>query len=698
MAKMIDKKGKKSLQQHLECYSITVDVSNAGDVPKMKTQNHAIAYKTHKYLQEALAKLERLSDVDAEQIIAARCDVTDKNTRSKQGDLWLRQDMIKAAVDSNDQASITQLITYAMEKNEPELLIELLSLGANLHQAVPPSSWDMDRKITPVGWAISKGDTILVKQLLATAPDKTRDSLGIPYLHQAIARYSICPNTLDMVSLLVEHGADINAKSTSGNTVLHNFSMGYNHDISIFEKLIALGANVNEQDDSLNTPLHYARTPDLVGVLIRENANVNVKNKLGQTPLHQCADAAAELIQAGADVTERDNEENTPLHYAKSESGVTAMMDAGAQINAENKHGNTPLHTAISNEVTTALIAHGAKIDSKNHKGITALSYLLSSCMDQKKMEHGLFLFIKAGADVSNLDTVIVSNLNKSLEKYVFEAIDEGDGKSLMHLLKFRDQIRRQIKRVSSKISNVNLLDAAIQLNQPGIIQLLVNFKNALGRAPLAEILDIEKIKKYIAAGANVNDMEEELLTNALCHDNNDALYIFLEAGTNVNATNKEGETALHELKNNFKDYENPDEKIKTLLFYGADASCLDSSYLTHERLFDYFSEAIQTNNTRALEHLLTLRESRGSTLSLLVSNEALVTASEGVNNDVTLQLAQLFKPSKIEPIIDNIHQFSAFIKIEPSNTTRIKEALQKIKTSDEPDGQDDQRRKHLDS
>lgn len=62
----IDKNGLKTLQKHIENYSITVDVAKMTwwDRLKLKrttkTQNHAISYKTHKYLLAAKDKFEKL--------------------------------------------------------------------------------------------------------------------------------------------------------------------------------------------------------------------------------------------------------------------------------------------------------------------------------------------------------------------------------------------------------------------------------------------------------------------------------------------------------------------------------------------------------------------------------------------------------------------------------------------------------------
>ena len=55
------------------------------------------------------------------------------------------------------------------------------------------------------------------------------------------------------------------------------------------------------------------------------------------------------LLSAGADVTMRDNRENTALHHAAMRGVmqvIKALVDAGSEIDAQNKQGWTPLMNA----------------------------------------------------------------------------------------------------------------------------------------------------------------------------------------------------------------------------------------------------------------------------------------------------------------------------------------------------------------
>ena len=89
--------------------------------------------------------------------------------------------------------------------------------------------------------------------------------------------------------------------------------------------------------------------------------------------------AIAPLLREGADVNARDSVGDTPLHHAVVHGNphhVAILLDAGATVDARNEHGDTPLHAAASardDAVVTALVSAGAAIDAQNDTGETPL-------------------------------------------------------------------------------------------------------------------------------------------------------------------------------------------------------------------------------------------------------------------------------------------------------------------------------------
>ncbi len=83
------------------------------------------------------------------------------------------------------------------------------------------------------------------------------------------------------------------------------------------------------------------------------------------------------LIKEGADVDAKDWLGNSPLHVAaRSNKSVMAkvLIDAGATVDMKNSSGHTPLHWAAAHnarEATEMLILHGADVSLKNKDGRT---------------------------------------------------------------------------------------------------------------------------------------------------------------------------------------------------------------------------------------------------------------------------------------------------------------------------------------
>ena len=119
--------------------------------------------------------------------------------------------------------------------------------------------------------------------------------------------------------------------------------------------------------------------------LIREGADVNVKNLLGETPLHLASrhdghvKVVKLLLEKGLDVNVTNSSGHTPLHIASSYSKVDLvklLLEKGADVNANDNDGETPLHYATYNghaEVAGLLLEKGVDINAINSDGDTAL-------------------------------------------------------------------------------------------------------------------------------------------------------------------------------------------------------------------------------------------------------------------------------------------------------------------------------------
>jgi len=173
----------------------------------------------------------------------------------------------------------------------------------------------------------------------------------------------------------LENGRDVDAKDDLyGDTPLL-WAAGFGHK-KIVEMLINEGANVNAKAEQGWTPLHYAtgaNDRETAELLIANGADLNSKNSNDQiTPLHWAAwrghkEVAGLLIAKGADVNTKNKNEGTPLHNATWKGHmkiVKLLIDNGAALNAKDNEGETPLDWAEeekNEEIIDLLRKHGGQ-------------------------------------------------------------------------------------------------------------------------------------------------------------------------------------------------------------------------------------------------------------------------------------------------------------------------------------------------
>jgi len=120
--------------------------------------------------------------------------------------------------------------------------------------------------------------------------------------------------------------------------------------------LIENGANVNAKSFLGFTPLHRATLhgfQECAQLLINNGADVHTPSNFNQTPLHFAAlqgqyDIMKLLIEKGANVNFKDNMDCTALHFAYGNGKIDCLqllLDSGADkdINVQNKLMKTPL-------------------------------------------------------------------------------------------------------------------------------------------------------------------------------------------------------------------------------------------------------------------------------------------------------------------------------------------------------------------
>jgi serine/threonine-protein phosphatase 6 regulatory ankyrin repeat subunit B len=207
--------------------------------------------------------------------------------------------------------------------------------------------------------------------------------------------------------------------------VLNNYSF-------LIKWLISHNADVNIKNKNGETPLHYSiygnsSKNKIRSLLIKCGANTNSTNKYRETPLHYAAtygkmDVAKLLLSHGAKVNARTGSGETPLHYAtrqpsgpkeKRVSTAGLMLENGADINVKDNYGRTPLHLAslVGNvEMTGFLLKKGANPDLAIPNGQSPI-HTASSMGHAELVE----VLIKGGATVNQRDNEGMTPLKRAL-------------------------------------------------------------------------------------------------------------------------------------------------------------------------------------------------------------------------------------------------------------------------------------------
>ncbi|KAL6809562.1 ankyrin repeat-containing domain protein [Trichoderma sp. SZMC 28015] len=540
-------------------------------------------------------------------------------------------ELLCRAVTSGQLIVVRYLLNY-MDSSHPSIPIQTSTPGENL-----------------LNIAASKGYTEIVRALLPVFDPNVKNAENRTPLDLAVSG-----KHRDVIRLLLESGADPNVSDSDRWNPLHIAAESGVHEI--FEDLLRSGGDVYARTILKETALHLAvKFPNIVRLLIDASADLNAKDYNEATPLHLAvrADSITTiklLLRAGADLDAVDENDKTPLHYAidlKNPSVFREFWESGPKLHKQPYRKIPPLIQALEAEsfdIVRIILGEALLADSTNdtpeHGNSSAQHDLEDMTLLDVNVETSdsrtalLIAVTKRQSDIVKtllkLDADLTSR-DSSGRTPLLQALNLGDEEIFDALLEKGADIDSQDQEGST----------ALHFRLIGLFKnkSKLNIQDASGNTPLHRAAYNGRkaaVELLLEAEANPNIQSEAgSLPIHQGSDNYNITLLLADAGSNLNATDKDGWTPLMQclLLERDKNVNHVDKRGRTLLHIAVD--CLDTDVL--RRCLKLGSIDIDTKDNSGRTPLHTAASIRRSSsfemMSILVEHGAAITT---IDNEVT--------------------------------------------------------------
>lgn len=442
-------------------------------------------------------------------------------------------------------------LILACKQSHQAIVLLLIEKGANLNKSnlkgetalyitIENKQWELTRLLIEHGadpntiWPYRKG-TVLMKVALAGnqemvslllekgANPNCQNSVGETALFFTVQNQGI-------TELLIKHGADVNIKATDGRTLLSETIKSRSLDTTnyVIQHGAILDFSSSAYLDTFNACIKEENL-DFVKLFVESGININ-PTKGSHTPL-MCAAMSKSgkcldyLLNSGADINALDHSQSSPLILACSfynsdlPQVIELLIDHGANVNHQDNSGWSALFTAVHNkkiESAKILIEHRADINANAKTGES----IFRRAMAQSLFEIVRLLLIKGAIlDLSETD----------LEDLYIEACRECDDKDFyfINLLESKGlDLKRSYKKYRKISSGYQALHQSVQSNK------------------------LNLVKYLISKGVNVNEYEQEkyfdsVLNCACRHGYVDIVAYLLSVGADLQVKNSGNEPAI---------------------------------------------------------------------------------------------------------------------------------------------------------
>ena len=395
-----------------------------------------------------------------------------------------------ADVNSEDVKGRTPL--YHASKTNTEIVKILINNGANINL----SSCEF---ITPLHQVLLLGSVERLEILLNKPPSKNKKTL------QSCSKAEK-ENCTDVLRFLLYNKTDL--KLTKLDFPLLIFFAARHGDEEIFKEVMMSSKQFLSENDEKNynninikrtflTPTHFGRTA--LHYAVRE----------------QLLDVVQFLIYHGADINATTHELYTPLHYAtalQNRDIIHILLSAGANANAKSRNGTTALHIASGFSHLRKLMRPGCGVHYDEH--LTDHSSHFYNKSDIVFNPEIIKLLINNGANIESRGECGTTVFHEACRTGRFDLVklflqygadpytkDEENRTSLHH---------------AAVGNNLDIVEFLLQIG------LEVDAVNNFGCTPLFHLAQNEK------------------------QDRLEMLEFLVEKGADINARNKNYDTALH--------------------------------------------------------------------------------------------------------------------------------------------------------
>ncbi len=515
--------------------------------------------------------------------------------------------LIQAGVDLSVSGSDGRnaLMLAASYSGNPEVLKAIVSAGQSV-RTLAFSGYDLLKQAAR--W--NRDNTAMIQTLLDYGMDVNVQGRSGESALMLAAQF----NSIEVVRLLLEAGAEPNVVDRNGRNVLTYAMSNYTDNEGIVRILLEKGVNANvrdSQDRSLGYYMLAKCSPDTLRLMLKNGFDAKEVGNDGVPVLMQAArsnphaEVIRILLEQGLDVKNMQDRMGVGvLGYAAfsnpNEEIIRMLLDAGCPVNGKSQNGDTPVLSSAANnnmKVMQLLLDVGGELDVKNNAGETPLMRASRSnpnpAMVPFLLERGQNLAERDNQGMSALLYAAAHNELPVVQELIGWKADmkdvDGDGANALLLaaatnryvdvvnwlvdiaafdLDYRDSHQRTALHYAT---NKNREQMSYELLELGAEP---NMVDAAGETPLMNAVkshSLALVERIIWYGGEVNKSNQEqktALMYALARGSKEIIEHLLDQGAEVNVLDADGKSVLM-----YAAERSPLDIVKKLVEKGADMS-----------------------------------------------------------------------------------------------------------------------------